>query len=169
MMTPRIRPETAADAAPVRALLIATFGGTLEAELTERLRRDGEIVTSFVALDPDGAIIGYAAFIRLVVAFDGRDVPVIGFVPLAVTPVLQRLGIGTALVLHGLAVLRDRAEALVFVLGDPAYYGRFGFEVAAARAFECPYAGPNFMALRLREAAPLGGRLRYPSAFTALG
>ncbi len=67
------------------------------------------------------------------------------------------------------ARIRDRAEAILFVLGDPAYYGRFGFDVAAARAFACTYAGPNFMVLRLRPVAPFGGKLTYPAAFTALG
>jgi putative acetyltransferase len=168
-MTLHIRPETAADAASVHALLLAAFDGTLEVELLERLRRDGDIVLSVVAADAADAVIGHAAFIRLVVESDNREIPVVGFVPLAVRPDLQRRGIGTALVRDGLARLRDRAEAIVFVLGDPAYYGRFGFDFAAARAFASAYAGPNFMALRLRSVAPLGGKVRYPAAFTALG
>lgn len=169
MITPRIRSEGLADAASVHTLLVAAFGSALEAELVERLRRDGDIVLSLVATGPDDAAVGYVAFVRLVVESDGRHIPAIGLVPLAVMPDRQRRGIGTLLVRNGLALLRDRAEAILFVLGDPAYYGRFGFDPVCARAFACAYSGPHFMALRLRPVAPLGGKLSYPAAFTALG
>ncbi len=169
MITPGIRPEFIADAASVRALLVKAFGGALEAELVERLRRDGDIVLSLVATDSHDAVVGYVAFARLVVDSEGRRIPAIGLVPLAVRPDLQRCGIGRLLVQNGLERLRDRAEGILFVLGDPAYYGRFGFDVVGARAFACVYSGPHLMTLRLRPVAPLGGKLNYPAAFTALG
>ena len=58
----------------------------------------------------------------------------------------------------------------VFVLGDPAYYERFGFSVAAAAGFASPYAGPYFMALGLNDGiiAPRTGRLAYARAFQDL-
>jgi putative acetyltransferase len=64
----------------------------------------------------------------------------------------------------------DRAQRAgwqgVFVLGDPPYYQRFGFEHSTAAAFDCRYAGPHFMALALGDALPVaGGRVEYPSAF----
>ena len=62
-----------------------------------------------------------------------------------------------------------RGASLVFVLGDPAYYTRFGYCPAAAAAFESTYAGPYFMALRLNEDAPKSGKVRYPAAFDGLG
>jgi putative acetyltransferase len=55
------------------------------------------------------------------------------------------------------------------VLGEPAYYARFGFEAAVARAFQSAYSGPHFMGLRLNENAPQGGKVRYPAAFADLG
>ena len=61
----------------------------------------------------------------------------------------------------------DRAERLVFVLGDPAYYGRFGFTVM--EGFVSRYAGPYFQALMLAPDAPKAGRVSYPKAFDDLG
>jgi putative acetyltransferase len=55
------------------------------------------------------------------------------------------------------------------VLGDPAYYARFGFDPGAAGSFQSPYPGPHFMALRLTRSAPTNGIVRYPPAFTPLG
>jgi len=65
--------------------------------------------------------------------------------------------------------LRQQGEALVFVLGDPAYYTRFGLSLAVAEPFASDYAGPHFMALALRPDAPASGRLVYPRAFSDLG
>ncbi len=57
----------------------------------------------------------------------------------------------------------------VFVLGDPAYYGRFGFSVDAARGFDSPYAGGHFMVLTLeRGAVPMTGQVRHAPAFARL-
>jgi putative acetyltransferase len=62
-----------------------------------------------------------------------------------------------------------RREEIVFVLGNPALYGRFGFSAEDARPFASRYAGPHFMARRLSAGAPRRGRLRYPAAFDELG
>ena len=167
--SPTIRPEAIGDAASVATLLAAAFGGDTEANLVDRLRQDGDIVLSLVAEDANGIIVGSVTFLRLVIQSGDRNIPAIGLAPLAVAPNAQRRGIGAALVRHGLGKLGDRAEAIIFVLGDPAYYGRFGFDLAAARAFECIYAGPHFMAHRMRPIAPLDGKVHYPAAFAALG
>jgi putative acetyltransferase len=65
-------------------------------------------------------------------------------------------------------MLKQRGEKLVFVLGDPNYYTRFGFDPQAATAFTSDYSGPYFMAYRL-EGAPASGTVRYPPAFARLG
>jgi putative acetyltransferase len=63
------------------------------------------------------------------------------------------------------------AGAAVFVLGNPAYYGRFGFCADHASGFESPYVGPHFIALALGrgEWPANSGKLRYAHAFAALG
>jgi putative acetyltransferase len=160
-----IRPERPEDAAPVRALLDAAFGGDTESKVVEQLRADGDFVLSLVAENGEG-IAGYAGFPRLVLRLDERNVPVAGLAPVGVSPVLQSRGIGGALIRDGLVRLGDRAERLVFVLGDPAYYGRFGFTVMDG--FVSRYAGPYFQALMLAPDAPKAGRVSYPRAFDGL-
>lgn len=160
-----IRSERPGDAANVRALLDAAFGGDTESSVVERLRADGDLVLSLVAENAHG-IAGYAGFPRLVLRLDERNVPVVGLAPVGVSPPLQRNGIGGALIRNGLARLRDRAERLVFVLGDPTYYRRFGFTVMDG--FVSRYAGPYFQALMLAPDAPKAGRVSYPGAFDSL-
>jgi putative acetyltransferase len=85
--------------------------------------------------------------------------------PLAVHPDFQRRGIGTDLIRATLS-LPPISTAPVFVLGDPAYYERFGF--APVTTAICPYNPSNeyFRALRWNEAAePFS--IGYCSAFQA--
>jgi putative acetyltransferase len=168
MLHMMIRPEAAADIAAVRRLLTVAFDGTAEATLVDSLRRDGDLTLALVA-DSAGAVIGHVGFPRLTLVTDGRNIPVRGLAPLAVQADVRRQGIGAKLVKDGLARLRDAGEGLVFVLGDPQYYGRFGFDAPAASEFACAYQGPYFQVLRLTPSAPLSGRVRYPRAFAELG
>lgn len=161
-----IRPAHAADAPGIRRLLIAAFGGEVEADLVDRLRADDHLALALVAED-DG-VSGYAGFPRLTVDDDGRTCDAAGLAPLAVLPGRQKQGIGSALIQEGHRLLAQRGCPLVFVLGDPAYYTRLGYGLAAAVPFASPYTGPHFMALRLNENAPRAGKVRYPAAFDGL-
>jgi putative acetyltransferase len=163
---PLIRPERPGDAPGVRAALIAAFGGAAEADLVDRLRAGGDLVLTLVA-EQAGRIAGVVAFPRLDLDLGGRIVPVVGLAPVGVLPEFQRQGVGSALIRDGLARMTDRAKRLVFVLGDPAYYGRFGF--TAMDGFASRYAGPYFQALMLSPDAPKSGRVSYPKAFDDLG
>jgi putative acetyltransferase len=161
-----VRTERPADAVAVRTVLQAAFAGSLEADMVERLRDGGDLVLALVADRPE-CLAGYVAFPRLVLRSDDRAVPAVGLAPLGVLPQWQRQGIGGALVREGLARLRAAGEALVCVLGDPAYYRRFGF--AAAPDFVSRYAGPYFQVQRLARGAPSGGAVSYPKPFDDLG
>jgi putative acetyltransferase len=163
-----IRPELPEHAAPIRSILVAAFPGDAEANLVENLRAKGDLALALVAEAPH-AVWGYVAFPRLTVRTPAGPVRAFGLAPLAVAPDAQRRGIGSALVREGLRLLGSRDEQLIFVLGDPAYYSRFGFDLAAAHPFESAYSGPHFMALRLCDDAPRAGQVRYPAAFDQLG
>ena len=160
-----IRPERPEDAADIGALLDAAFGGETESQVVERLRADNDFVLSLVA-GGDAGIAGYVGFPRLTLQLDRRQVPAVGLAPAAVSPPLQRNGIGSAIVRDGLDRLKASGECLVFVLGDPAYYRRFGFTVMDG--FVSRYAGPYFQALMLMPDAPKAGRVSYPQAFDGL-
>ncbi|MBO6698707.1 MAG: N-acetyltransferase [Rhizobiales bacterium] len=78
-----------------------------------------------LVLDQSDAIIGHVAFTPCTISDDRRPLALLG--PLAIHPKWQKQGWGGALVREGLARLRKQGVAGVLVLGDPAYYGRFGF------------------------------------------
>lgn len=159
-----VRPESAADFPAITALIERAFAGTEEARLVERLRADGDDAIALAAV-ADGAIVGHILFSPMRAPFRA-----LGLAPLAVDPAHQRGGIGGALVREGLARAAREGWEGVFVLGDPAYYGRFGFSADLAGGFESPYAGPYLQALALAGTMPArSGRVDYARAFDALG
>ena len=163
-----IRPERPEDAAAIRNVLCAAFPSAAESDLVEQLRRDDDLALALVA-ENSGRIDGYAAFPKLTVEDAGSIHKVAGLAPVAVTPDWQRLGIGGALVREGHRLLHAQGYSLIFVLGDPNYYTRQGYDSDLALPFDCVYAGPYFMALRLDESAPKSGKVRYPAAFDEFG
>jgi len=70
----------------------------------------------------------------------GSDIPAALLAPLAVAPAHQRQGVGTALISEGLKQLATEGISQVYVLGDPAYYGRSGFkpEIGIAPPYPLP-------------------------------
>ena len=84
-------------------------------------------------------------------------------------PHFAKRGIGRRLIEEGHRLLREKGEKLVFVVGDPAYYTRFGFSLAEAAKFRTPYDGPYLMSLKLAPGAPASGTVVYPATFAKLG
>jgi putative acetyltransferase len=159
-----IRDETVADHAAVGRLHRLAFGGGAEARLVDALRRSGAAAVSLVA-ECGGGVVGHVLLSRLISPPDA-----LALAPLAVLPDQQRRGVGSALVRAALERARAGGWAAVFVLGDPAFYGRFGFEAEAARGYASPYAGEHFMAVRLGPGPlPGAGAMIYPEPFAALG
>lgn len=166
---PLIRPEQPDDAEAIRQILVAAFGREAEARLVERLRASGKSVRALVA-EEQGRLLGHVAFSRIGIGENGM--PALALAPLAVTPAFQRLGIGSALVSAGLQQLRQVGEQRVIVLGDPAYYLRFGFVPAIRFQLQCPWPAPAeaFMAIALARDAynEVAGRVKYGHEFDDL-
>ena len=135
--------ESPADIAAVRHVEAASFPTEAEADLVDDLRACGESAYSLVAMEA-GAVVGHVLFSVLRAPFRA-----LALAPLAVLPDWRRRGVAASLVRHGLALAEADGWRGVFVLGDPAYYGRFGFLAEAAAGFESPYVGAHFMAMAL--------------------
>lgn len=159
-----MRPATPGDAAAIRALLLDCFPGPGEADLVEALRAAGDAPVELVANEGE-EIVGHVMFSRMDAPF-----PALALAPVAVAATRRRRGSAAALIREGLEIARSAGWKGVFVLGDPAYYGRFGFDAAMASGFDSPYAGPYLMALALDgDTLPAArGRLRHATAFGAL-
>jgi putative acetyltransferase len=167
MGTATIRLEGRGDAPQIRDLLEASIPGYGEADLVDLLRRDGDIVLSLVA-EEDDFVIGHVLFSRLMVENEAGSSPAVALAPLAVYTEYQQHGIATRLVREAHACLAAMGETLSVVLGEPGYYGRFGYSHRRAAHFESAYQSPYLMALSFG-AAPWEGRLVYPRAFSLLG
>ena len=162
-----IRPAEARDRADIRRVEERAFGQSGEADLVERLVADGDVVLELVA-EVDGTIAGHVLFSRLLVMEDsGTSFPALALAPVAVDPDRQGSGVGSALIREGHARLEAQGESLSVVLGEPAYYGRFGYASDRAAGFICDYQGPYLQALAWGK-APATDRLVYASAFGAL-
>jgi putative acetyltransferase len=120
---------------------------------------------SLVAMSPTEVVIGHVMATRASVEPSGAAL--LGLGPLGVEPTSQGRGVGSALMHALLAAAEARDESLVGLLGDPAYYGRFGFVPATELGISAPDAswGAAFQARRLSGAAVPGGTFRYAAPF----
>ncbi len=165
-----IRSERSDDRPAIAAIHTAAFGRPDEAALVAVLRGLGEPTLSLVA-DADFRVVGHILFTPVTIRSARFSSPALGLAPLAVLPAHQRSGIGSELVRSGLDACRGISQSVVFVLGSPKFYARFGFEPAAPRGLR--YRSSEFdAAFQVAELEPgaLGNRtgdVEYLSPFDA--
>ena len=168
-----IRPARGDDVAALDALLVASFPAPAEAALVRDLCVEGDMVLMLVAIDDESdSLIGAIAFSRMAVEIAGKPINAVALAPIAVAREWRHQGVGEALVAAGLERLEKERVVLCFALGDPAFYGRFGFEADVARGFDSPYAGDYFLAVPLQGGLiPCGvrGAATHAPAFARLG
>ena len=161
-----IRPAEPEDRAAIHAIEERAFGRPDEADLVDHLVADGDVVLELVA-ERHGEIFGHILFSRLQVMSGDWNSPAVSLAPLAVDPAHQNAGIGSELVREGHLRLMAQGEVLSVVLGDPAYYGRFGYAHDRASGFESRWQGEALQAIAFDD-APQTGRLVWPRAFDAI-
>ena len=125
-----VRTERAGDIDAIRSLTETAFKAAPHADGTEhviidRLRAAGALTLSLVA-EADGAVVGHVAFSPVTVS-DG-SAGWYGLGPISIDPARQGEGIGGKLIHEGLDRLKAIGATGCVLLGDPAYYSRFGFE-----------------------------------------
>jgi putative acetyltransferase len=111
-----------------------------EAALVRQLLQDetAQPLVSCVA-EVGGALVGHGLFTAMHLTQPASPVRCAILAPLAVLPEHQRQGVGRALIEAGCHCLQQRQTELVFVLGDPAYYMRCGFQPAVPLGLQAPY------------------------------
>ena len=163
----QIRPEQPRDVHPIRQLTVAAFraaqhsSGT-ESAIVDALREAGALTLSLVAIE-QGEVVGHVAFSPVLV--DGEAQGWYGLAPVSVLPDRQKQGIGQSLIREGLRRLRDLGAKGCVVLGEPAYYQRFGFETDPGMHFAGAPA-EYFMRIPFADSPP-SGEVTYTAAFDA--
>lgn len=155
----RIRICTDDDREQILAVHRTAFGdeeGPLIAKLVAEMLDDptGEPIFSLGA-ELGGKLVGHILFTSVTLEPNGI-VPAHILAPLAVASEHQGQGIGSTLIEEGLTQLTAAEVQLVFVLGYPDYYSRFGFVPAGARGFDAPYpiAAKNADAWMVHQLSP---------------
>ena len=147
-----IRAERASDVAAREALLDASFGASRQLRTCQRLR-EGRAPAEGLALSVvrQGRLAGTLRLWH--VSAGGKPALILG--PLAVDPSCRGLGIGAALVKQALAIAAARGHGAVILLGDAAYYQRFGFsaEKTAKLSLPGPFERERLLGLELRDGA----------------
>jgi putative acetyltransferase len=164
-----IRKERASDREQVFEVHAAAFETPAEARLVDALRKVAKPLVSLVAVR-EKRVVGHVLFTPASVAGGLDRKRAMGLAPLAVLPEHQRQGIGLRLVRAGLEACRHLGRDVIFVLGHPEYYPRFGFRPASERGL-C-YNGVELgsfmvLGLRTRSLEGLTGNVRYHPLFDA--
>lgn len=165
-MSVRIRNEAYEDVLAIEAVTAAAFLEAPHTSHTEQfivaaLRAAGALSVSLVA-EAEGAVVGHVA-VSLVTISDGTP-DWYGLGPISVLPERQGEGVGSALMDAALTALRNLQAAGCVVLGDPAFYGRFGFRPEAGLVLPGVPA-EYFMAIRLGAMDMPCGAVAYHAAF----
>lgn len=168
-LTLNVRPEENNDAKEIAEVTEAAFGTAREARMVDAIRdSDGYVPELSVVAEYDGAIVGHAMLSYVTLRENGRRLLELG--PVSVRPDQQGRGVGSALIEKLIAEADAHGEPLVFVLGRPAYYPRFGFRPASSmnlRPEEGGIPDAAFMAIPLRHYDEhIKGTVVFPEAYS---
>ena len=162
-----MRPEAPSDVAAIETLTTTAFLDAPHTSHTEQfivaaLRRAGVLTVSLVAVE-EGAVVGHVAVSPVVIS-DGA-VGWYGLGPISVLPARQGQGIASRLMHEALGALRTRAAAGCVLLGDPAFYARFGFRMEPGLVL--PGVPPEYFQVLAFGATLPRGVVTYHAAFDA--
>jgi len=143
--------ETPSDAGAREALLLRAMGPKWRKKTSQKLRRGRRPSEglSLVARDNNGALVGTVRLWDVALGADGPAGLLLG--PLAVDPSLKGAGVGSALMQTAIAEAKRLGHRVILLVGDAAYYDRFGFSAAGTGmlAMPGPYERDRFLALEL--------------------
>lgn len=164
-----IRPESVDDHAAIHKLTEMAFREAVHSSHTEQhivdaLRERGELSISLVAEDA-GQLVGHVALSPVSVQ-DGSQ-GWFGLGPISVLPEQQGKGVGTALMNAAIEALRAQGARGCVLLGEPGYYGRFGFR--AVPDLLLPGVPADFFQALCLQPPMAQGEVRYSPAFNAVG
>ena len=165
--TIQVRREETTDEAPIHVVNKAAFETHAEAALVDALRAEVGLFHSFLA-EVDGRIVGHILLTPVDVV-DKANWRAMALGPMAVLPEYQRHNVGSQLIHNALRLYPPEGHNVVFVLGHPEYYPRFGFRRMSEFGITCEFEAPDdvLMVTELTPGAIAGrtGEVRYHPLF----
>jgi putative acetyltransferase len=162
-----IRDERPGDVPAIRAVIAAAFETVPYSRQTEVAIYDGlravDAMTVALVAEEEGDVVGHIVLSRVTIG--GASGGWLGAGPVAVRPDRQGRGIGGALVRAALERARGLGAPGCVLVGDPAFYGRFGFAAQAGLTHE-GVPDPYVLAVSLGAPVPEGA-IRFHPAFAA--
>ena len=163
----KIRKETEADIPFIRSVTEAAFKTAEHSSHTEHwiidaLRRNDQLTISLIA-ELDNKIVGHVAISPVTIASGEKDW--YGLAPISVLPEYQGQGVGALLMQKALADIKGTGAGGCVVLGDPNYYGKFGFK-ARSEIFYVGVPPQYFQVLSFKDQFP-SGDVHYHESFSA--
>ncbi len=137
-----IREATPEDLDGIREVQLLAFpdgeGAVVASLATKLLIQESRPATISLVAETGGAVVGHVAFSP--VALEG-DEDWMGYIlaPLGVKPEYHKRQVGSRLIAEGMARLSGMGCHVLFVYGDPRYYGKFGFTAEVAARYAPPY------------------------------
>jgi putative acetyltransferase len=167
-----IRAECSEDVVAIDRVNREAFGSDVEARLVEALRCARAVISSLVAVDDQGQVVGHILFSPATIITASHEMRVASLAPMAVIPPRQRTGIGSMLIGRGLQECKRAGYRAAIVVGHPSYYPRFGFSSALVANLNNPFAkGDAFMGIELAHGSLSDlddGQIVYPDAYNQL-
>ena len=164
-----VRHEQPSDVDAISGVTRAAFENHPYSQGTEQYivaaLREADALTISLVAELDGEVVGHAAFSPITITDGAADWYGLG--PISVSPLHQRQGIGKALMHEGLSLLQEMGANGCALVGDPAYYERFGFSSVPALVHE-GVPQENVLVLHFDENRP-SGTLVFHHAFMATG
>ena len=167
-----VRPETAEDIRAIDVVNLSAFEGDAEAHLVGTLRQSPGFVPGLsLVAEFNGRIVGHVLLskVRYQDAQGERDI--LALAPMSVVPSQSHRGIGAELLQGAVSRARELGFPAIVVVGEPEYYGRFGFEPGARWRLQCTPPAPVEV-ITAMELVPgtlqPGGRVIYPPMFAEI-
>ena len=163
-----VRHEHPGDEAAIRRVNDRAFGQPDESRIVDAVRTSGDTAISLVAVEGT-TVVGHILFTPVSITSHGPAPRALALGPMAVSPDLQRQGIGSRLVEAGLQECGRLGYQVVVVIGHPDFYPRFGFRPGSARGLRSAFDVPDdvFMVAELTPGVLTGvdGVVRYIPEF----